>query len=297
MSDHSPQRAEILAAVPTLFDEHGAVDPAANGRLYNALGARVDGVFVAGTTGEFPALDHAERVDLIRTAVETAGADRVVAHVGAASTRESVRLAEAVLALGVRRLAALTPYYLPADLCAVERHFAAITAAAAAAGAEVYGYLFPERTGVAVEPADYAGLAESTGLAGAKLSGAAAARFAEYRAALPAGASVWSGSDTALAAVVRAGGTGVVSGMSAAFPEPFAALADAAAAGAAAAERCAQARVDAVLAALGGTPQGIKNALRQQGIGTDTMRMPTPLVSGESEAAIAGLITAEQAAS
>lgn len=294
MPDLSLPRTEILAAVPTLFDEHGAVDPAANGRLYDALGERVDSLFVAGTTGEFPALDHAERVGLVQTAVETVGADRVVAHVGAASTREAVRLTDAVLALGVRRLAALTPYYLPVDLDAVERHFTAIIAAAA--GAEVYGYLFPERTGVVVDPADYARLTESTGLAGVKLSGAAAARFTEFRAVLPAEIRLWSGSDTALAAVVRAGGTGVVSGLSAAFPEPFTALADAVATGDAEAERSAQARADAVLTVLGGAPEGIKNAVRQQGIGADVMRMPAPLINQETEIAITGLIKAERAA-
>ncbi|PXY36295.1 dihydrodipicolinate synthase family protein [Prauserella flavalba] len=292
MPESSFPRAEILAAVPTLFDERGELDLAANIRLYRALGDRVDGLFVAGTTGEFPALDHGERIALARAAVDTAGANRVVFHVGAASTRDSVRLTEDALALGVRRLAALTPYYLPVDLGAVERHFAAITTAAG--DAHVYGYLFPERTGVVVEPADYARLSETTGLAGAKLSGAAADRFSDFRRALPEHVRLWSGADTALAGVVRAGGTGIVSGLSAAFAEPFAALADAVADGDADAERAAQARADAVLAALGGSPEGIKNALRQQEIGADTMRMPAPLTGPGTDAAIARLVAAER---
>jgi 4-hydroxy-tetrahydrodipicolinate synthase len=67
-----------------------------------------------------------------------------------------------------------------------------------------------------------------------------------------------------------------VSGLSAAFPEPFTALAAAVAAGDTEAERAAQVRADAVLDALGGTVKGIKAALRHLGHGTGTLRMPSP---------------------
>jgi 4-hydroxy-tetrahydrodipicolinate synthase len=93
---------------------------------------------------------------------------------------------------------------------------------------------------------------------------------------LPAGARLWSGADTTLPAVVRAGGAGIVSGLSAAFPEPFTALADAVAAGDSEAERAAQVRADGVLDALEGTVEGIKAALRHLGHGTGALRMPAP---------------------
>jgi 4-hydroxy-tetrahydrodipicolinate synthase len=195
-------------------------------------------------------------------------------HVGAASTREAVALTRDAVALGARRIAALTPYYLPADSAAVARHMAAVVAAAGSA--RVYGYLFTERTGVVCEPAEFGELAADIGLAGVKLSGVANGRLAEYIAALPAGARLWSGADTTLPAVVRAGGAGIVSGLSAAFPEPFTALAAAVAAGDLEAERAAQARADAVLDALGGTVEGIKAALRHLGHGTGALRMPAP---------------------
>ena len=53
----------------------------------------VDGLFVAGTTGEFPALDDVERLSLIELALAEAGPDRVIAHVGAPDARHSARLA------------------------------------------------------------------------------------------------------------------------------------------------------------------------------------------------------------
>jgi 4-hydroxy-tetrahydrodipicolinate synthase len=267
-------RAEVLAAVPTFFDADGELDLDTTVAHHAALAGRVDGVFVSGTTGEFPALDRAERRTLTELALDAHGPDRVVVHVGAASTRESVALTRDAVALGARRIAALTPYYLPVDAAAVARHMAAVVDAAGPA--RVYGYLFTERTGVALDPAEFGELAAEVGLAGVKLSGAANERLAEYVAALPAGAQLWSGADTTLPAVVRAGGAGIVSGLSAAFPEPFTALADAVAAGDTEAERAAQVRADAVLDALAGTVEGIKAALRHLGHGTGALRMPSP---------------------
>jgi 4-hydroxy-tetrahydrodipicolinate synthase len=274
-------RADVLAAVPTLVDEAGELDRAANRTLLTGLVDRIDGVFVAGTTGEFPALHRAERRDLLDIALDVFGPDRVVAHIGAAATRDAVTLARDAVAAGARRLAAITPYYLPVDADTVTRHFAAITEACG--DTEVYGYLFPDRTGVPADAGEFARTAAETGLAGAKLSGAAAGLLAEFVAALPAGSPLWSGDDVALASAFRAGGRGVVSGLAAAFPEPFTALADAVARGDAEAERTAQAEVDEVAAAVGGTPQGIKHALARMGLGTGAMRMPTPPVSAEAQ--------------
>ncbi|GAA1331223.1 dihydrodipicolinate synthase family protein [Pseudonocardia xinjiangensis] len=289
MPAHTP-RADVLAAVPALVDESGEIDTAANRALLTGLVGRVDGVFVAGTTGEFPALHRAERRELVGLALEIFGPDRVVAHIGAAATRDAVTLARDAVALGASRLAAITPYYLAVDTDAVTRHFAAITAAAG--DAVVYGYLFPDRTGVAADAEEFARTAAETGLAGAKLSGAAAGLLAEFVAALPPGTPLWTGHDSALAAAVRAGGRGVVSGLSSAFPAPLAALADAVARGDAEAERTAQAEADEVAATLAGSPEAIKYALARQGIGTEVMRMPAPLVSAERRDRIDRLVAA-----
>ncbi|MFI5585367.1 dihydrodipicolinate synthase family protein [Amycolatopsis sp. NPDC051758] len=271
-------RPEVVSATPTLFRDDGALDEAANTALLTRLHGRVDGVFVAGTTGEFPALDRAERRLLTGLALDVFGAAHTIVHVGAASTREAVALTADALAAGATRLAVLTPYYLPADAEAVGRHFAAV--AEAAGDADLYGYLFPDRTGVTVSPAEFA----ETGLRGGKLSGAAAAELTAFRAAAP-DARFWSGADTDLAAVARAGGAGIVSGLSSAFPEPFT---DLAAAVGTKDEDAAQARADEVLAALGGTVAGIKEALRQLGVGNGVLRMPASAPDPERIAALTG---------
>jgi 4-hydroxy-tetrahydrodipicolinate synthase len=213
--------AVVFSAVPTLFSSDGEVDTSANRALYKRLAGLLDGLFVAGTTGEFPALDDAERLSLIELALAEAGPDRVIAHVGTPDARHSARLARAAAALGATRLAAITPYYLPARPDEVCDHYRRIRDAAA--DAELYAYIFPERTGLRVPPPLFATVASAAGLAGAKLSGSAAGELAGYVAAAP-GLRMFSGDDSNPAATMRAGGAGVISGRSSAYPEVYAAL-------------------------------------------------------------------------
>lgn len=264
-------RPEVLTAVPTLFGDDGAIDPDETRRLHTALREHVDGVFVAGTTGEFPALQDVERSMLFDLALEVWPADAVVAHVGSPATSQAVALTTHAVAHGVRRLAVLPPYYFAIDAEDLLAHFTAVVAAAG--DAEVYAYLFPDRTGVDLPPAVVAELVRRTGLAGAKLSGRAAGRFAEYVEAFPPGTSAWSGADVEMVSVATAGGRGLVSGMSAADPAAFAALATAIEAGDDDALAVADARVRAVAGVLHGSPAGIKAALHAQGYRATGSRM------------------------
>ena len=136
----------VLSAVPTLFDADGEVDPDANQALYKLVAGLVDGLLVAGTTGEFPALEDAERLSLFELALAEAGPDRVIAHIGAPDARHAARLAREAVALGATRIAAITPYYLPARPGELADHYRRIREAVP--GPEFYAYIFPERTGL-----------------------------------------------------------------------------------------------------------------------------------------------------
>ena len=116
---------------------------------------------MAGTTGEFPALEDAERLSLFELALAEAGPDRVIAHIGAPDARHAARLARAAVALGATRIAAITPYYLPARPDELAGHYRRIRDAAP--GAELYAYIFPERTGLPVPPPLFAQVAERGG--------------------------------------------------------------------------------------------------------------------------------------
>jgi 4-hydroxy-tetrahydrodipicolinate synthase len=260
----------VLAAVPTPFTAEGDLDIPTTRRAFAYIADVVDGLFLAGTTGEFPALDDNERIEVIELGIEAAGPDRVIAQIGAPDAHRAARLAADAVQLGATRLAAITPYYgtpLPAELT---DYYLRIRDAAPTA--ELYAYLFPERTGLALPPPAFASLAETVGLAGAKLSGSAAGDLAACAAACP-GLKIYSGDDSDLGAVLRAGGAGTVSARAAAFPKVYAALAAAMAAGDAAAAARHQADVESIIT-LGTSTGRIKAALRQRGFVPMTARMP-----------------------
>lgn len=243
----------VLSAVPTLFGADGELDPGANRALYKLVNGLVDGLFVAGTTGEFPALEDAERLSLFELALAEAGPDRVIAHIGAPDARHAARLARAAVALGATRIAAITPYYLPARPDELAGHYRRIRDAAP--GPELYAYIFPERTGLNVPPPLLAQVAGLAGLAGAKVSGSASADLAGYVAAAP-GLRIFSGNDASPWASMRAGGAGVISGRSSAYPEVYAALRH---------DEAEQERLDRIVA-LGASIGRLKHALRIRGL-------------------------------
>ena len=220
-----------------------------------------------------------ERLALFELALAEAGPDRVIAHVGAPDARHASRLAQAATALGARRIAAITPYYLPARPDELATHYQRIRDAAP--DPELYAYIFPERTGLHVPPPLFAQVANAAGLAGAKVSGSASAEVAGYVAAAP-GVAIFSGNDANPAAAMRAGGAGVISGRSSAYPEVYAALRH---------HPEEQERLDRIVA-LGASIGRIKHALAERGLAGTTARMTVD----PPDQATAAAITAEVAA-
>lgn len=215
--------AQIISALPVPFTPEGTIEWDSYDALLQRVSPHVHGALVAGTTGEFPALDDDERLEAFRRACQVLGTERVIAHIGHPSPRQVVRLGKAAAALGITRMATLSPYYLPADDAAVVEFFRGVTASLP--GIDHYVYLFPERTGITVSTAAFREIMALPGVRGVKLSGAATLDLVAYSAELSPGQEVYSGDDSTLPQVLGNGGTGVVSGVSAAFPETFARLA------------------------------------------------------------------------
>jgi len=275
------QAPVVFSAVPTLFAADGELDPDANRALYTLVAGLVDGLFAAGTSGEFPALEDTERLSLFELALAEAGPDRVIAHIGAPDARHAGRLARSAAALGATRIAAITPYYLPARPDELAAHYRRIRDAAP--GPELYAYIFPERTGLHVSPPLFAEVAEAAGLAGAKISGSASADLAGYVAAAP-GLRIFSGNDADPWASMRAGAAGVISGRSAAYPELYAALGK---------DPAEQGRLDRIVA-LGASIGRVKHALQVRGLvsgSSPAARMTVDPPDAGTAAAIAAAVT------
>jgi 4-hydroxy-tetrahydrodipicolinate synthase len=262
----------VLAAVPTLFCTDGSVDLAANRALYAHVSRLLDGLLVAGTTGEFPSLSDDERLSLVAAALEVAGPARVIAHVGAPSAYQAARLARAAVSLGATRLAAITPYYLPVREDELLSYYRTLRESVPTA--TLYAYIFPERTGVLVPPDVFATVAGEAGLAGAKISGSASDLVSSYVACGP-GLEFYCGDDSAPGKSVAAGAAGVISGRSSAYPEVYAAG--------------DQDRIDEIVA-LGASIGRIKYALSLRGFGQAVARMPAGLPDEAAKAAIAAVV-------
>jgi 4-hydroxy-tetrahydrodipicolinate synthase len=270
----------LVSAVPVPFEANGDLD--VNGQkalLHHLKNAGVGGVFIAGTTGEFTALDDGERAVVLSAALEVYGADTVYMHVGAAAARQAESLTIQAVTLGARRLAAITPFYLPAGPAALIDYYRRLDAVAG--DARIYVYLFAARTGSVVTPDQLAELAEIPSISGAKISGESNSTVLEYVRAVPDDFEVYSGNDVDFGEFVRAGGTGAVSGVSSVFPRPFLDLADALDRSDDQAAALAQERVkQAVAAANGADIALLKAGLSLQGLPAGPTRVaidqPTP---------------------
>jgi 4-hydroxy-tetrahydrodipicolinate synthase len=270
---------ELIAAVPTPFTASGELDLDAAVQTFRFAAQTPATLFVAGTTGEFPALDDDERLALFKIALDVAGPARTILHVGAADTRHATRLAAAAVSHGATRLAAITPYYLPASQEEVATHFAAVREAAGAA--RLYAYIFPERGAVSLPPIRLSRM----GLAGVKLSGSAARRLGDY---VQPGFEVYTGDDGGIVEAAAAGATGVVSGVSAVFPRPFADLIALLNSGEDPAS--ARSRVAEAVALLGPSIGRLKYALAARGLAGPYARMTVDPPGPAQRAAIERLV-------
>jgi 4-hydroxy-tetrahydrodipicolinate synthase len=257
-------RPTVVAAFPTPFDESEELNVPAIGEFARHLiDSGCDALFVGGTTGEFPALTTAERVLLIKSCVEAVGPEHVMAHVGTACARDSESLAAQVVSLGVRDIAAATPYFLPADTDRMFEYFQRISRAMG--DARLWLYVFPERTGNAINPDLVARLLDLPNVYGAKVSSPGLAPIANFRALTKGRLRIFSGGDPDLLEAFSVGASGLVSGNCAVVPAAYVAFADAVERNDPAEMDLRQEEIRTIARAIGGDVGGVKAALHAIG--------------------------------
>jgi len=282
-------KPKVISAIPTAFEPDGGLDLAGTRRIMeHAMSGGVDALFIAGTTAEFPALSASEVVALFEAAVDVAGAERVIAHVGAVSAYQARSLTRHAIDLGVGAIAAITPYYMASGTSAVTDYFASIREASN--GTALFAYFFPDRTGIHLDVEEVVELASNVQLDGLKLSGLDI-EFVGRAVTLLPGTPVFSGADDSYAEVVALGAAGVVSGVSSAFPDPFARMTEALVRGDRDAQREAQNAIDTVVPVVGPSLRALKVALARLGvIDSPTCRVAIDQVAPEIDAQISAVI-------
>jgi 4-hydroxy-tetrahydrodipicolinate synthase len=194
----------VLTAMVTPFDDAGAVDFDAFQELARFLVENgSDGVVVAGTTGESPTLSDAERLDLIRAAIEAVGDQAtVVAGTGTYATAHSVLLTERAHERGAHAFLVVTPYYNKPPQRGIVAHFEAI---AAVSDRPIVVYNIPSRDVVNIEPETISRLAEIASVHAVKQANA---DLDQARHIVETGLTLYAGDDALVQSFLELGGTG-----------------------------------------------------------------------------------------
>jgi len=195
----------ILTAMVTPFDAGLAVDhDKLAGLATHLVDHGSDGLVVAGTTGESPTLDDAEKAAMFRTVVEAVGARAaVVAGTGSNDTRHSVALTRAAEACGVDAVLVVTPYYNKPPERGLIAHFRAV---AAATSLPLIVYNIPGRSGVNLSAEALATLGEVDNIVAVKQADPDLDQLRRLRRISDLG--VYAGNDDMLFDVLTMGGWG-----------------------------------------------------------------------------------------
>jgi 4-hydroxy-tetrahydrodipicolinate synthase len=232
------KRPSVIVALATPFDANGRVDlEALRAHVEFLCEEAVDALMPAGTTGEGALLDHEEVESLVAATVEASeGRANVLAHVGRPGTRETADLARRAVAAGASAVSAVVPYYYALGDEQIVRHYRHLIDAA---GADVYAYTIPARTGNDLSVSALAALA-ADGLAGLKDSTKSFERHLDY---LTVGIPVVIGSDGMVLDALAAGAAGTVSAIANVRPDLLVRLRDTIVAGRSEEAAAAQAEV------------------------------------------------------
>lgn len=211
--------AGIWTALITPFSSDGAIDWDAFEKLLKLQeSGGVDGVVIAGTTGEGPTLTVQEKLSLIRKARSLLGDQvRVMAGTGDNNTAQSVELSRLAVDAGADALLIVTPPYNKPSPAGLQNHFSAITSVCKV---PVCLYHVPGRTAQALTAEGIAALSTINGVEAVKEASGNIDLFSRARR-LANDTVFLSGDDPTYLASLAVGGQGVVSVVTNLFPAAF----------------------------------------------------------------------------
>lgn len=201
---------QLITAMVTPFDEHGAIDYKATKILIEHLIANgTDAVVVAGTTGESPTLTTEEKLALFSFVVkEVNGRIPVIAGTGSNNTQASIELTKEAEKLGVDGIMLVAPYYNRPTQEGLYAHFKTIAAATAL---PIMIYNIPSRTACNVNVDTLVRLAEIDNIVSVKEASGDLDAMAEIIERTADDFSLYSGDDSLTLPTLAIGGDGVVS--------------------------------------------------------------------------------------
>jgi dihydrodipicolinate synthase/N-acetylneuraminate lyase len=210
-------RGVFAAAVTPLLAGGTEIDEPGIGHVTDFLVAGgVDGALVCGTAGEGMALSAPERERALEAYLAAAGSRiAIMAHCGAQTTAETVRLSAHAAEAGAVGVSVIAPPYFTLDDRALLAHL--VAAAEACAPLPFYIYAFTARSGYPIPIAVIEQLRERvSNLVGLKVSEAPWERFEPY---LIDGLDIFVGPEALIAQGLARGAIGAISALASALPE------------------------------------------------------------------------------
>jgi 4-hydroxy-tetrahydrodipicolinate synthase len=275
----------------TPFTGSGEVDEAAVRRLgRRQIDAGVHFLCPCGTTGENPTLTDAERLRMVEILVDEAGGKvPILAGAGGYDTREVKHLAAEMARRGVSGFLSVTPYYNKPTQEGLYQHYRAF---ADSTPLPIVVYNVPGRTGVNVEPATLARLAEIPNILGVKEASGNVSQMCEIVRAVPADFIVLSGDDALTLPLMAVGGHGIISVASNEIPAEMAQMVEAAERNDFAAARAIHARIFPLMSAnfIESNPQPVKYAMAAMGLLEEVFRLPMVSPRAETKEKIANVL-------
>ena len=173
------------------------------------LQAGTNGVVVHGTTGESATLTSAEKLELLRVAVETvAGRIPVIAGTGSCSTATTIQETRAAASCGADACLVVTPYYNRPTQQGLYEHYKAV---AESTELPILAYNVPRRTGCDLQPDTLARLAHVPNIIGIKEATGDVQRIDAIQALAKNRFRLLSGDDATTVDFIANGGHGVIS--------------------------------------------------------------------------------------
>ena len=215
----------VATAIVTPMNENG-VDYDAFGRLIDwQIEQGINGLVVAGTTGEGSTLSDEEHREVLAYAVKRInGRVPCIAGTGSNDTAYAIELTKYACSIGCDAMLVVTPYYNKATQKGLVKMFNAI---ADASTKPIIVYNIPSRTGVNIEPATFVELAKHPRIAAIKEASGNLSKMVEEFALLDGSMDIYSGNDDQIVPTLSMGGKGVISVLSNIMPKETVAMCDA----------------------------------------------------------------------
>lgn len=279
MRNEKPIFRGVATALVTPMKGKGEVDYDTLKKLIDwQIESGIDGLVIAGTTGEGSTLTDEEHRDVLKASMEYArGRVPMIAGTGSNDEAYAIDLSRYACKIGYDALLLVTPYYNKATQNGLVRMYRNI---AEATDKPIILYNVPSRTGVNIDPSTYAALADCERIVAAKEASGSLSQLTETFHLVGNKLDVYSGNDDQIFPVLAMGGAGVISVLSNILPKETSEICRTFFAGDLEKSRNLQYKLLPLIHALFSevNPIPVKAAVAKIGFGENILRMPlTPM--------------------